>query len=196
MRFNLNRQALIMQSIDLRAGLIAFGLSGALNVVADAFPAGPRAALNLAGVMLGLIGFGAVYALSARRAGLAGTLAYGLSMAGLTGIAGFLFTDAVVFRALPPQTVTELTAGSAGLAIFAAVVAYVLGVLAFVAALWRAGDVPRLPLAAWGLATLPTLAAIALPPLVMTLAEGIAGVAIGGIAWHLWRRTLPGRPAP
>ena len=182
-----------MQSFDLRAGLIAFGLSGALNVVADAFPAAPRAVLNLAGVMLGLIGFGAVYALSARRAGMAGTLAYALSMAGLTGIAGFLVTDAVVFRALPPQTVTELTAGSAGLAIFAAVVAYVLGVLAFVAALWRVGGVPRLALAVWGLATVPTLAAIALPPAVMTLAEGAAGLAIVWIAVHLARHALPGQ---
>jgi|JI8StandDraft_2_1071088.scaffolds.fasta_scaffold09855_4 hypothetical protein len=182
-----------MQSADLRAGLIAFGLSGALNVVADAFPPAPQAALNLAGVTAGLLGFGAVYALAGRRAGLAGTLAYALCIAGLTGIAGFLFADAVVLRALPPETTAALTAGSAGLAIFAAVIVYVLGVLAFVAALWRAGGVPRLALAVWGLATVPTLAAIALPTVVMTLAEGAAGLAIVWIAVHLARHALPGR---
>lgn len=177
-----------MQTLDLRLGLVAFALGGVANVVADVTPLAVMRGLNLAGVAAGLVGLGAVHALGAREAGLAGALAYGLAMLGLTGIAGFLFADAVILPQLPAATVAELTSGPAGLAIFAAVVLYVAGTLALVAALWRAGRTPRGALAVWAAGTVPTLAAIALPPVVMTLAEAAVGLAMVWIAAALWPR--------
>ncbi len=167
-------------------GAFLFGASGAINLVADFLPG--TDVLNLIGVVAGLLGLPAVYLAHRGSAGLTGLLAALLAGAGLIGIVGLLFAQAAIFPFLPAETFTTLTEGPTGLAIFAAVVLYVLGVLGFAVTGWRAAVHPRPALALWAAGTLPTIAAIALPPIVMTLAEAVAGAGVLWLAVALWQR--------
>jgi hypothetical protein len=168
-------------------GAAAFALSGALNILADFMPVAATRVMNMAGVGLGIIGLPALYVHSHRGTGAAALAALVVATAGFVGIAGFLFADAFVLAALPAETVAGLTAGSTGMAIFAAVILYVAGVLGLVASLWRGGAVPRPALALWGVGTVPTLAAIALPAGVMTVAEILASLGVIWIAGAMWQ---------
>jgi len=169
-----------------RTGAVFFGASGAINIVADLLPG--TAILNLAGVAAGILGLPAVYLFARHTTGRAGLVTALLAAVGLIGIAGFLFADAAILANLPPETVTELTEGPAGMAIFAAVILYVAGVLAFAAVNWRGGVLPRPALALWALGTAPTAAAIALPPLFMTVAEAAAGAGVVWVALGIHRQ--------
>jgi hypothetical protein len=169
-----------------RGGAVLFGLAGAINVVADFLPGTDF--WNLAGVTCGILGLPAFYLAHRKNAGLPGLLAAVLSGLGLVGITGFLFSQAFIFPSLDPATVQTLIDGSTGAAIFVSVILYVLSVLALAASGWRAGVHPKTPLVLWGLATLPAPAAMALPPMVMTLAEAVGGLAVAWIAVALWRR--------
>jgi hypothetical protein len=171
----------------VRLGAAAFALSGALNILADFMPVEATRVMNLAGVMLGIIGLPALYVHSHRVTGVAALVGLAVALAGFVGIAGLLFVQAFVFPALDPAAVADLTAGGAGVAIFAAVILYVAGVLVLVVALWRGGAVPRPALALWGLGTAPTLAAIALPAVVMTVAEIVASLGVIWIAAAMWQ---------
>ena len=124
---------------------------------------------------------------SGRRWGGAGLVAYGLVMMGFTGIAGFLFADAAVLPQLPTETTEAILSGPAGMAIFGAVILYVAGTLAFTGTAFAARALPRPALALWGLGTLPTVAAIALPAAVMTVAEILVSIGILWVAAHIWR---------
>jgi len=175
-----------MRDADLyRLGAALFGLSGAVNIVADLVPG--TAWFNLAGVAAGILGLPAIYLFQRRAVGLPGLVAALLAGLGLIGIAGFLFVDAAIFPALAEETVAAVTAGAPGLAIFAAVILYVAGVLAFAAAGWRGAVLPRAGLALWAAGTAPTVAAIALPPAVMTVAEILAGAGVVWLAHAVWR---------
>lgn len=176
-----------MRDSDLfKLGALLFALSGAVNIIADLVPG--TAWFNLAGVAAGILGLPALYLVQRRAIGLPGLVAALLAGLGLIGIAGFLFADAAIFPALAEDTVAAITEGGAGLAIFAAVILYVLGVLAFAAASWRGAVLPRAGLALWAVGTAPTVAAIALPPVVMTVAEIVAGAGVVWLAQAVWRR--------
>jgi hypothetical protein len=168
-------------------GAAAFALSGLLNILADFMPDAGTRLMNFAGVCLGVLGLQAVYLHTHRKTGAAALAGFLLATFGFLGIAGFLFTDAFVFPLLDPGTVETLTAGTTGLAILAAVILYVLGVLLFSATLFRASVLPKPALVLWAAGTLPTVAAIALPALVMTLAEIIASVGVVWIALAILR---------
>lgn len=168
-----------------RIGAVLFGGSGVINIGADVLPG--TDVLNLIGVVAGILGLPALYLAHRATAGLSGLLAALLAGAGLIGIVGLLFAQAAIFPFLPAETVGILTAGPSGLAIFAGVVVYVLGVLAFAVTGWRAGVHPRPALLLWAAGTLPTLAAIALPAVVMTLAEVVAGIGVLWLATALWQ---------
>jgi len=172
-----------------RAGALIFGLSGAVNLVADLLPG--RVWWNLAGVAAGLLGLATVWLWQRRQAGWAGAAGYGLAMLGLTGIAGFLFADAAILPYLAPDVAAALFDGPTGLAIFAAVILYTLGLLVFVGASLAAGVYPRPALALWALGVLPTPFALALPPPVMTGAEIVTSIGILWVCMVLWR--LAGR---
>ena len=149
--------------------------------------------LNFLGVALGVLGLSAVFVHLHDRAGWLTYGGYVLATFGFVGIAGFLFAQAAVFPALPAETVTALTEGPTGLAIFAAVIVYVLGVVVFCAGAWRTGRLPGWALALWAVATLPTLVAIMLPAHVLTVSEIIVSLGILGVTLRIWRDTgVPG----
>jgi hypothetical protein len=161
------------------------GASGLVNIVADILPG--TALWNLAGVALGILVLPALYLVQRRAVGRPGLIAASFAQLGLIGIVGLLFAQAALFPEMDPKAVAALTAGRAGMFIFASVILYVLGVLAFAATSWRPRVHPRPALALWAIGTAPTVAAIALPPWVMTVAEAIAGAGIVWLCAHLWR---------
>ena len=111
---------------------------------------------------------------------------------GLAGIVGFLFTDAFVLMYLDGTTRDRLIDGPTGLAIFSSVILYVLGMVLFWIASFRARVYPR-PAALMGIiGTLPTVAAIMLPPLVIGLAEATASLAIIWVSLALLRSLAGG----
>ncbi len=173
-------------------GAVAFAVSGVLNIFADFMPETATRLMNFIGVCLGVVGLQALYVYSHQKTGAAALAGVLLATFGFLGIAGFLFTDAFVFPSLDPVTVETLTAGTTGLAIFAAVILYVLGVLLFAATLYRARALPRPALLLWAIGTLPTLAAIALPAFVMTIAEIIASAGVIWIALSILREMRSG----
>jgi hypothetical protein len=166
------------ESSLFRTGAVLFGLSGAVNMVADLLPG--TVWLNVLGVAVGILGLPAIYLAQWRETGSQGLIAALLAGLGLIGIAGFLFVDATVLPNLPAETGAALMGGPAGAAIFAAVILYVLGVVGFAAANWRGAVLPRTALALWAIGTAPTIAAVALPSVVMTVAEIVAGA---GVVW-------------
>lgn len=161
-------------------GAVAFAASGVLNIFADFMPDTVTRLLNFFGVCLGILGLQALYVFVHSQTGRATLAGFVVALLGFIGIAGFLFTDAFVFPALDAAEVSALTAGGTGMAIFASVILYVVGVLTFVATLFRTGLLPKAALLLWGAGTAPTIAAIALPAGVMTVAEIAASL---GIIW-------------
>lgn len=168
-------------------GAAAFAASGILNIFADFMPDTVTRLMNFFGVCLGVLGLHALYIFAHQRTGAANLVGFLLSTFGFLGIAGFLFTDAFVFPSLAQETVGALTAGSTGLAIFGAVILYVAGVLLFTVTLYRSGVLPRPALLLWAAGTAPTIAAIALPAIVMTVAEITASVGVVWIAFAVLR---------
>ena len=173
----------------VRIGALALAGSALANIVADFLPAILTGVLNFLGVALGVLGLSAVFIHLHDRAGWLTYAGYVLATLGFVGIAGFLFTQAAVFPALPAETVTALTEGPTGLAIFAAVIVYVLGVVTFCAGAWRTGRLPGWALALWAGATLPTLAAVALPAVVLTITEILVSLGLLGVTSRIWRDT-------
>lgn len=174
----------------LTIGAIAFAASALLNIFADFLPIPATRLMNFVGVSLGILGLQALYLFhpNADKATLAAHL---IATFGFIGIAGFLFADAFIFPALAVAQVANLTAGPTGLAIFAAVTLYVLGVLALTATLFRQTILPKPALALWAIGTAPTITAIALPPAVMTVAEITASLGILWIATTMLRSPQP-----
>lgn len=142
----------------------------------------------MGGVGCGLLGLPAVYLAQRHKVGRTGFIAALAAGLGLIGIAGFVFANAAVLPSLPQALVQQLTEGPTGMAIFGAVILYVAGVVALVATSWRVGIHPKGALALWGISTAPTIAAIALPPVVMVVAEMIAGLGVVWLAFSLYRR--------
>lgn len=168
-------------------GAAAFAMSGLLNIFADFMPDEATRPMNFVGVCLGVLGLQALFLYAHERTGAATLAGFLLATFGFLGIAGFLFTDAFVFPSLGSDTVEILTAGATGLAIFAAVILYVLGVLLFSTTLYWTAVLPKPALLLWALGTLPTIAAIALPAIVMTAAEIMASIGVVWIALSVMR---------
>lgn len=170
-----------------RWGSSAFILSGIFNLSADFLPPAITRLLNFGGVAFGILGITAVYLYQRRESMIFGFCSYVVTSLGFIGIAGFLFVDAFVFPYLDPSLQAALTNGPTGIAIFISVIAYVLGVLLFVIASFRARIYPKIPLLFWGLGVMPTPLALALPAGVITVAELIVSIGIIWIGVVLWQ---------
>lgn len=166
-------------------GAIVFALSGAINIVADLIPG--TMYWNFVGVLCGILALPTFYVVQQTRLGRSGFLAFVFAQAGLIGIGGFLYAEAFVFAFLDPAVTEQLFEGPTGLAIFGSVIIYVLGVLGFVVASLRAKVLPAFGFLLWGVGTAPTIAAIALPSIVMVIAEMCAGLGVIWISIGLYR---------
>lgn len=173
----------------IRLGVVALAGSAVANIIADFPPDPATGVLNFVGVALGVLGLSAVFVHLHDRAGWLAYAGYVLATLGFVGIAGFLFADAAIFPALPAETVDALVNGATGGAIFAAVILYVVGVVTFCAGAWRTRRLPGWALALWAVGTVPTLVAVMLPALVLTISEILVSLGILGVTRRIWLDT-------
>ncbi|MBK8447868.1 MAG: hypothetical protein IPL41_14605 [Micropruina sp.] len=115
-----------------------------------------------------------------RRTGTFGLVAYLLNSFALAALIGVEFVINLVFREIPSDTVVALLAGPLGLALSAASVLFLLGTLAFVAAMLRTHEVPPLPLVMYAVGAVTVALRAFIPEAALDL--GLAVLAVG-IAW-------------
>ncbi len=99
------------------------------------------------------------------------------------------FVINLVFRDLPAETVAALRDGSLGIALTAASILFLLGTLAFVAAMLRAREVPPVPLVLYAVGALPIALRAFVPEAVLDLGLTVLAVAIGWLAIWLFARS-------
>ena len=168
-------------------GSASFILSGVINIFADFLPVDITRVLNFAGVAAGILGLIVVYLYQRNESGRLGFAGYCMTMLGFIGVAGFLFVDAFVFPYLDTNQQETLVGGPTGFAIFLSVILYVVGVVLFNVASLRSNVYPKLASILWMVGVLPTLAALALPAIVLTISEIMASVGIVWIGVTIWQ---------
>jgi hypothetical protein len=97
----------------------------------------------------------ALYFAYGRRAGTFGLAAYLLNGFALSALVGVEFVINLVFNDLPKGTVDALRDGPLGIALTVASIAFLLGTLAFVTAMIRGHEIPRVPLALYAAGAVP-----------------------------------------
>jgi hypothetical protein len=121
-----------------------------------------------------------LYLAFGRRTGTFGLVAYLLNALALAALVGVEFVINLVFRDLPADSVAALRAGSLGIALTAASVLFLLGSLAFVAAMLRPREVPAAALVLYAMGTVPIALRAFVPEAVLDV--GLAVLALG-VAW-------------
>jgi hypothetical protein len=113
----------------------------------------------------------------------------------LSSLVGVEFVINLVFKALPGATVQALRAGSLGIALTTASVLFLLGTLAFVAAMLRSRETPPAPLILYAVGAIPVALRAFVPEVVLDLV-GIAWLAILLLdrSRHIAVATLTGTP--
>jgi hypothetical protein len=126
----------------------------------------------------------ALYLAYGRRAGTFGLAAYLLNAFALSALVGVEFVINLVFNDLPKGTVDALRDGPLGIALTVASIAFLLGTLAFVTAMIRGHEIPRVPLALYAAGAVPVAFRAFVPELALDL--GLLTLALG-IGWlSLW----------
>ena len=130
-----------------------------------------------------------------------GLVAFLLNAFALSSLVGVEFVINLVFKDLPGATVQALRAGSLGIALTTASVLFLLGTLAFVAAMLLSREIPPAPLVLYAVGAIPVALRTFLPEVVLDL--GLVVLAVG-IAWlaillldrsgHIAVATLTGTP--
>ena len=126
----------------------------------------------------------ALYFAFGRRTGTFGLVAFLLNAFALSSLVGVEFVINLVFKDLPAATVQSLRAGSLGIALTAASVLFLLGTLAFVAAMLRGREIPAVPLVLYAVGAIPVALRAFVPEAALDL--GLVVLA-AGIAWlSIW----------
>jgi hypothetical protein len=114
------------------------------------------------------------------RRGTFGLVAYLLNMFALASLVGVEFVINLVFSELPADTIEALRAGSLGIALTVASIAFLLGTLAFVAAMLRTNGLPTVPLVLYAVGAVPVSLRAVVPEAALNL--GLVSVALG-VGW-------------
>ena len=131
----------------------------------------------------------ALYFAFGRRTGTFGLVAFLLNAFALAALVGVEFVINLVFAELPDHTVTELRAGSLGVALTAASVLFLLGTLAFVTAMHLTREVPTAPLVLYALGAVPVSLRAFVPEAALDLGLVTLAVGIGWLAIWLFDRS-------
>jgi hypothetical protein len=135
-----------------------------------------------------------LYLAYGRRAGTFGLVGYLLNAFSLAALVGVEFVINLVFAELPVDTVDALRAGPLGVALTVSSVAFLLGTVAFVAAMVRTGEVPTTPLVLYAVGAVPVSLRAVVPEAVLN--SGLVVMAIG-VGWTaLWLLARSSRRAP
>jgi hypothetical protein len=126
-----------------------------------------------------------------RRAGTFGLVAYLLNAFSLAALVGVEFVINLVFADLPDRTIEALRDGTLGVALTVASISFLLGTLAFVAAMLRSREVPSTPLVLYAAGAVPVSLRAFVPEAALNL--GLVTMAVG-IGWiSIWFFNRSGR---
>lgn len=122
----------------------------------------------------------ALYLAFGRRTGTFGLVAFLLNAFSLAALVGVEFVINLVFADLPDRTVEALRDGTLGIALTVASVSFLLGTLAYVAAMIRSHEVPTAPLVLYAVGAVPVSLRAFVPEAALNL--GLVGMAVG-VGW-------------
>src|SRR4051794_10277750 len=122
----------------------------------------------------------ALYFAFGRRAGTFGLVAFLLNAFSLAALVGVEFVINLVFADLPRETGVALRAGTLGVALTVASVAFLFGTLTYVAALLRGRAIPTVPLLLYAVGAIPVSLRAFVPEVALDL--GLVTMALG-ICW-------------
>jgi hypothetical protein len=131
----------------------------------------------------------ALYLAFGRRTGSFGLVAYLLNASALSALIGVEFVINLVFRDLPPDAVAALRVGSLGIALTAASVLFLLGTLAFAAAMLGTREIPALPLVLYAAGAVPIALRAFVPEVLLDLGLTVLAVGIAWLAIWLFGRS-------
>ena len=97
----------------------------------------------------------ALYFAFGRRAGTFGLVAFLLNAFALSALVGVEFVINLVFADLPDRTIEALRDGTLGVALTVASIAFLLGTLAYVAAMLSTREIPTAPLVLYAVGAVP-----------------------------------------
>jgi hypothetical protein len=131
----------------------------------------------------------ALYLAYGRPAGTFGLVAYLLNAFSLAGLVGVEFVINLVFADLPDQTIAALTDGPLGVGLTVVSVSFLLGTLAYVAALLRGHEVAAAPLVLYAVGAVPIALRAFVPEAVLDLGLVSMAVGVGWLAVWLFARS-------
>jgi hypothetical protein len=133
----------------------------------------------------------ALYLAFGRRAGTFGLVAFLLNSFSLAALVGVEFVINLVFADLPGDTIDALRAGTLGVALTVASISFLVGTLAYVAAMLRSREVPTAPLVLYAVGAVPVSLRAFVPEAALDLGLVTMAVGIGWLA--IWLFTRSGR---
>jgi len=131
----------------------------------------------------------ALYLAFGRRAGSFGLVAFLLNAFSLAALVGVEFVINLVFADLPDHTIDALRDGTLGVALTVASIAFLLGTLAYVAAMLRSREIPTAPLVLYAVGAVPVSLRAFVPEAALDLGLVTMAVGIGWIAIWLFNRS-------
>lgn len=130
-----------------------------------------------------------LYLRQRERTGALGLWGYALNVVGLTGLAAIEFTLHYVFPFLDKATVDKLVDGRTGTGFLIISVIFIVGVILFGVATWRAGRFPAWAAALYVVGFVPTALRAVLPEAVVSAAFVVGSAAVIWLSAILWRES-------
>ena len=134
-----------------------------------------------------------LYLAFGRRAGTFGLVAFLLNAFALAALVGVEFVINLVFAELPDQTIAALRDGPLGVALTVTSISFLLGTLAYVAAMLRSRDIPRAALVLYAVGAIPVSLRAFVPEAALDL--GLVTMAAGAAWLAIWLFTRTNRVA-
>jgi hypothetical protein len=134
----------------------------------------------------GLLALTGLYLVQRKETGVLGVVGYALNTIGLVGTFGLDLTSNWVLPYLSPEQGTALLAGATGKLLLAASVVFLLGVVLFGIATWRAGRLPAVAMALYVAGLLPVALRTVVPSPVVNVGLLITTVGTVWLATALW----------
>ena len=131
----------------------------------------------------------ALYFAFGRRTGTFGLVAFLLNAFSLAALVGVEFVINLVFADLPDHTIAALREGTLGIALTVASISFLLGTLAFVAAMLHSREIPTAPLVLYAVGAVPVSFRAFVPEAALDLGLATMAVGIGWIAIWLYNRS-------
>jgi hypothetical protein len=179
------------------------GLAGILSALVLVFAAARRGGVIPANMLthgvsplasiLGLLALTGLYLVQRREAGTLGLVGYALNFVGLAGVVGIEFTINNVFPYLDRATVDALLAGTTGTMFVLTSMVFLLGVVGFGLATWRAGLLPRPAALLYVVGLVPVALRGVVPDATVPAGQVLAAAGIAWLSAVLWQAGAPAR---